>query len=119
MSSNGPPTVVDPMYVERVAARAIRLERIEIGVRQDISHTDANLVQLSEDMHDELIAMHNDLNSLSKETDAVVVRIKETIGKFKDVVKKNDMARLQTRIDLWNPQGKVSREQFKRMLEDR
>ncbi len=119
LASNVPPTAIDPQYLERVAARSIRLERIEISVRQDINHTDASLVQLSEDIHDEIAVLHRDVDSISKETDKVVMRIKETIGKFKDVVKKSDMTRMQTRIDVWNPQGKVSREQFKRMLENR
>ncbi len=114
-----PPVAIDPLYLERVAARPIRLERVEIGVRQDIAHTESSLVQLSEDLHDELSAMHKDIDEISKETDLVVIRIKETIGKFKNVVKKNDMDRIQTRIDVWNPQGKVSREQFKRMLANR
>ncbi len=108
---------VDLQYVERVAARTIRLERAEIGVRQDIARTHEDMLRLSTDLHDEMLSMHQELNVLAKETDQIVDHLKHILIQFKDVAKRQDMNRLQARVDVWAPETKISRDQFKRMLE--
>ena len=109
----------DVHYVERVSASADRLMRTEIKTRQDISRTQQELVRVAADVELEMESLKRELLQLDHDVKQTVERVKSTVSSFKTVVKKGDFQRLQQRIDLWAPEQRITREQFKKMLEER
>jgi hypothetical protein len=104
-------------YEQRVSDRLARLEHLELVTRQDIAHTQQELVRMTADIELEMEALRKDLGTLDGEMHKSVDEVKFIVGKFKTVVKKGDLQRLQNRIDMWAPQDKITREQFKKLLE--
>jgi hypothetical protein len=104
-------------YEQRVSDRLARLEHLELVTRQDIAHTQQELVRMNADIELEMEALRKELGELDGEMRNSVGQVKAIVGKFKTVVKKGDLQRLQNRVDMWAPQEKITREQFKRLLE--
>lgn len=126
MSQNGPPIAVhqgvamlplDPAYVDRVSERVQRTERAEITVRQDIFHTHEEFDSTMADIAVEIAQLRDALINIEQDVASVVERVKHSLSMFKTVVKQGDMARLQSRVDLWAPETRITREQFARMLQ--
>jgi predicted nucleic acid-binding Zn-ribbon protein len=107
---------MEPDYLVRIEDRMQRLQRREITIRQDISHVNQELARATADIEIELEALKIELVLLDKELHRTVTRVKMAVGLFKNVAKKGDFARLQTRSELWAPHDKITRTQFLRMI---
>ena len=103
---------------ERLLAAQARLERTEISLRQDVGHTQELLVRGVADVELELQALKHELEQLEQEFAQTIVRAKRVVGQYRAVVKQGDMARLQHRIDVWGPERRLTRAQFRKMLEE-
>lgn len=103
---------------ERVEAGIARLERTEVGIRQDIVRTQELLVRSVADIELEMQALKAELRLLDAELQRTVDRAKKVVGRYRGVVKGGDLARLQNRIELWAPEKRVTRDQFRKMLQD-
>jgi hypothetical protein len=110
--------VEDVQYLGRIRDRAAGLQRKEIVIRQDISHTQHSLVRVSADIELELEALRNEIVTLEHIAHQTVGRVRAAVFFFKNVAKRADLVRLQQRSDAWAPQEKITKEQFGRMLED-
>jgi predicted nucleic acid-binding Zn-ribbon protein len=106
----------DPQYLVRIEDRMARLQRREIGIRQEISHTHQDLARTSADIEIELEALKAEVAALEQELHRTVNRVKAAVGLFKNVAKKGDFARLQSRSELWAPHEKITKTQFMRLL---
>ncbi|HIH24117.1 TPA: hypothetical protein HA251_03730 [Candidatus Woesearchaeota archaeon] len=107
---------LDPAYVDRVSERVQRTERAEITVRQDVFHTHEEFDRTMADIAVEVAQLRDALAIIEHDVASVVERVKHSLSMFKTVVKQGDMARLQSRVDLWAPETRITREQFARML---
>jgi hypothetical protein len=105
-------------YANRVDGGLQRLERQEIAIRQDVARTQQELVRMVAELELEMEALHHELAGLEGEMKRTVERAKSVVNGFKPAVKRGDLMRLQNRIDIWAPEQRISREQFKRMLEE-
>ena len=105
-------------YTGRIDGSLQRLERQEIAIRQDVARTQQELVRMVADLEIEMESLHKELAGLTLEMKRTIERAKTTVAGFKPAVKRGDLTRLQNRIDTWAPEQKISREQFKRMLEE-
>jgi predicted nucleic acid-binding Zn-ribbon protein len=110
--------MADPGFIERLDGKIGSLQRYEIATRQHILHTQQELARSTADIELELEALKKELGELDAQIHVTVVRVKDAITRFRSVVKKSELVRLQQRIDLWAPEQKITREQFKRMLAD-
>lgn len=126
MSQGGPPSAVhqgvgtlplDPAYVDRVSERVQRTERAEITVRQDVFHTHEEFDRTMTDIAVEVAQLRDALTIIDRDVASLIERVKHVLSMFKTVVKQGDMARLQSRVDLWAPETRITREQFARMLQ--
>ena len=107
---------MDSDYLARIEDRMTRLQRKEIAMRQDVSQSNLELARSSADIELELEALKKELADLEHELHRTVVRLRMAVGLFKTVAKKGDFSRLQSRVDLWSPETRVTRTQFLRML---
>ena len=109
---------MDAAYLERLDGRLGRLEHNEITTRQDIAHAKEELSRVQGGIGMELASLELELAALDDEVHATVERIKLTMAAFKTVSKKGDLQRLQSRIDAWAPEQKITKKQFLRLLQD-
>lgn len=103
---------------ERLLGIQSRLERAEITLRQDVRHTQELLVRGVADMELEVQSLKSELTQLEQEFAHTVTRAKQVVGEYRAVMKHADLARLQNRIDVWGPERRMTREQFRKMLEE-
>lgn len=103
---------------ERLLATQARLERTEIALRQDVGHTQELLVRGVAGVELEVQALKEELSQLEQDFARTIARAKLAVGQYRAVVKRGDMARLQNRIDSWGPERRLTREQFRKMLEE-
>jgi len=113
-----PPPILDAEYVGRVSGRADTLQRYEIRTRQEIAHTQQALVRATADIEMEMESLKIELSALELDMRRTIDRVKFSIGQFKQVVKRGDLERLQRRADLWAPESRITREQFKTLVKN-
>jgi|GEM_PF-5042860 len=118
MMESATTTPIDPQYMDRVVKRMAALERVEISTRQDAAQAHRELERLREDLRIELAVLRAELAGLDGASKILVERAKQTVGQFRTVVKKGDMTRLQSRVDGWAPESKISQEGFRNILYD-
>jgi hypothetical protein len=109
---------MDPEYVEKIASRMDQLERKEISLRQDTAHTKQELDRMQEDISLEIASLRQELLALEVQVNQSVEQVKLVLAKFKSVSKKGDLQKLQAKVDAWAPEQKMSRKQFKELLEE-
>lgn len=105
-------------YLTTVLARAAQLERSTFAVRSELVHTARTLERTRESFGVELTRVQHELKLLEREVAQTIRSVESTVHKFRRVVKRAELARLQQRVDVWAPEKKVSRVAFQRLLQD-
>ena len=112
-------SITDPSYLQKLGGRSERLHRYEITVRQDTAHLGQEFDRAAAELATDVAILRNELAKLEIEVQQTASRAKAAVAKFKQVVKRGELARLQLRAEAWGPHQAVCRAQFKRMLSDR
>jgi len=105
----------DPM--KRAEEKLEYLERMEIGVRQDVAHTHQAQERMTQDLHQELQQLKEELVLVDVEMRKVMTKVRGTLEQFKTAVKKGDLARLQAKADMWAPEKRITKKQFEKMID--
>jgi predicted nucleic acid-binding Zn-ribbon protein len=112
---------MDPLpesgYEARVEANLSRLERFEISTRQDIAHTQQEIVRAIADIQIEMEGLKSEIVLLEHEMKRTAATAKDVVVQFRPSAKRGEFARLQSRIDAWAPEKRITRDQFKKMLD--
>jgi hypothetical protein len=103
--------------MDHLEQNAAKLEHGEIALRQDVHHTQELLVRAVASIELEMHSLKTELLALEGEMQSTIDRAKKVVGQYKGVVKRGDMMRLQNRADVWAPEKRITREQFKRLIE--
>jgi hypothetical protein len=111
------PVPLDTNYLGRLESRMAALERRSLVSREELKHTGRDLLLMHSDLRIELDALKKDLSDLDVKTKLAVDRLKHTIAQFRTTAKQGDLSRIQSRVDAWAPESRITRAQFKRLIE--
>ena len=105
-------------YAERIAARADKLHRETIATQKEIISSRRALDRARDEMRQEFAMLRGELAALDAALGGTVQGVTASVHAFQRVAKRHEFVRLQQRIDAWAPERKLSRDAFKRMIED-
>jgi len=107
-----------PSYEAVVSQRAMRLEGTSLDVDTDTKSIRDALERSRDRTERELKIVADEVLRLHEQTTASMARVSQMVERFQTVVKKKELERLQRRVDAWAPEQKITREMFRRFLED-
>ena len=105
-------------YIDQLEKRSNGLMRKSVATREGMKHTSRELNRGKADLQQEMLAIQLELAELSEAVQQTMNRVKTAVDQFRYIVKKGDVNRLQQRVDAWAPEKKISRDEFKKMLEE-
>jgi hypothetical protein len=104
-------------YLKSMSARMKALQENVLTMDKNIDGFSLYVGQRKDSVIDSLSDLKQEV---SEAKDSVRFLQKNTllvIGELKKAVKKEDMERIEKRVDLWNPERLVNREEVKRLLD--
>lgn len=106
----------DAAYVDRIVRRGESLDRKSAHIRKSVVQAGRDLSRSKDELHAELAALATEVAALQEEMGRTVERARQAAERFRTILKRGDLSRLQARIDAWGPEKRISRDAFLRML---
>jgi len=101
-------------YIDNLTIKALGVENDSVDVLKRIHLVEENLRALSKDAHLEIHDTRDLLRETESELKEVGMRLEKLIRQFRDVVKKEDFARFELRVDEWPLEQFATKKDLKR-----
>lgn len=105
-------------HLMKLAERAQALLIRSGALHRDMDVTRRSLVRMNESFSSEFENLKRDVSLLDQETLVSVDSVKRVASGFHGAVRVADLSRLQSRVDVWAPERRLSRDQFRALLSD-
>jgi hypothetical protein len=103
---------------QRLQDRADALVRSSLATRERLAACKRSIARMGQDTHHELEALQEALAAASASRTALAADITNVLGRLRGTAKQGDLARVQSRIDAWAVERKLSRPALRAMLDD-
>lgn len=109
---------ITPDYMQSLERKSRSLVRTSIIAREATKHAKREFLRSEQALRTELEQLHSDFSGLDSELKTSITRARHAVSLFRDVAQRKDIERLNQRVSSWSPEKRISRESFKRLLED-